>query len=185
MMLWLFWGCREKIQLLPSWLRRPSHSHCILRRCLEREPGRMSSACLEFGWAHSAASGTAFHLPGMSAVFTKERDSASSPGLRPSPEDPSSAPSPLRVGHSQVLDSWPFGLEFSELGLTHLPSISLGKKEPREAACIHLSDLSHPWCLWDFICSPISVPNWCPSLKCPLHEARHSWSSLLCLPSIT
>lgn len=157
---------------------------CILCSCLEREPA---------GWTVHAWS-----LDGLTALpveppfisqeclqYLQNREIAPRfQGRGQAREDPSPRPSPLGVGHSQVLDSSQV-LEFSELSLTHLPSISLGKKEPSAAACKHLSALSHPCCLGDFICSLISVPNWCPSLECLLHEARRSWSSLLRLPSLT
>lgn len=113
--------------------------------------------------SHSAAHGTAFHLPGMSAVLTEQIAHRLQDWGRDC-EHPSPAPSPLGMGCSRVLDSWPFGLECSEWGLTHLPSISVGKKDPREAACIHPSDLSQPGCLWDFIGSSIAETDWCSSV---------------------
>lgn len=79
-------------------------------------------------------------------------------------EDPSPGPSPLGVGHSQILNSWPFGPECRELGLTHLPSISLGKKDPRGAACIHPSDISHP-----SISGAVSL-HWSQQLTGALHS---------------
>lgn len=98
-------------------------------------------------------------------------------------DDNSPAPSPLGVWHSPVLYSWPFRLECNELYLTHLPSISLGKKYPR--GILHSFIWPQPSrCLWDFISSLITATNWCPSLKCPSCEARHSWSSSDFYPSL-
>ena len=49
----------------------PSHT-CISQCCLKREPAKTTSAYLEFGGAYNAACGNAFHLPGMSMVFTEQ-----------------------------------------------------------------------------------------------------------------
>lgn len=131
------------IKLLPSSLHHPSEQSLYFTMLFKErasqddqcKPGvwRGLGCCL---WNHLSSPRNVF------GIYRAESDCLQA-GVRDS-EDPSLAPSPLGVGHSQVLDSWPLGLECSELGLTHLPSISLGKKDAREATCTHPSDLSHP-----------------------------------------
>lgn len=178
MMRWLSRGFTGKIWLLSSGLCCPSHSHYILHGCLKREPGRMSSACLEFGRAHSAACRTAFHLPGMCVLFTEQIDSASSPGLWQRPWRP--FPRPLTSGCGTLtrfgqLTPWA-GMRWARPDTS---SINFLGKERSQRGSLHSSIWPRPsQCLWGFICSLITATNWYPSLKCPLHKVRHSWSLL-------
>lgn len=134
----LSWGCTEKIQGLPSGLCRPSHSHCILRSCLKRVPGKMSSTRLEFGRAHSAACGTVFHLPVMSAVFI-EQIAPRLQGWGRAPENPSPGPSPLGVGHSGFgqLTLW-VGMQWARPDTSSINFLGERKSTERQPAFICL-----------------------------------------------
>lgn len=128
------------IQLLPPASSSPHSSHCVLQCRLKAELARTTSARLECGGVRMLPVDLCFIS--QECLHTEQTAPCLQDRVRDY-ADPSPAPSPPTVGHSEVLESWPFALECSELGLTHLPSNSLGKKDPREAACIHPSDLNH------------------------------------------